>query len=310
MTGTAIVQYLLDHYQDVHIRASFFRTQPTIVSDRVTHIKADLRCLDEIRAMASGCDCAIMSAAYAGGAAYTSSSPFEHMRENLIMNRQMLEAFATEGVSRIVFIGSAVIYQAFNGHITEAELDFNKDPHPSYYGYSWAMRFLEKMCQYLHEQYHMEVVMVRAANIFGPRDKFDPVRSNFIPAIIRKAADRMDPFEAWGSPDVTRDVIYCEDFAEAVVRLADAHPIRFDVFNVGSEVRTTVGQVVDWALKYTGHQPSEIRWVQDKPTTIQYRALDCAKIRKAIDWQPAHTIEEGLAKTAQWWMAHREEWTR
>ena len=116
------------------------------------------------------------------------------------MNRQMLEAFHLEGVKRIVFIGSAVIYQAFEGSITEGELDFNQDPYPAYFGFAWAMRFLEKLCAYLHEQHGHEVIMIRAANIFGPRDKFDVERSNFIPAIIRKAADKMDPFELWGTP--------------------------------------------------------------------------------------------------------------
>lgn len=310
MTGTSILQTILDQHPSVQIRAAVFHTEPAIQSDRVTYVRGDLRNLGECRKMVAGCDCAIMAAAYAGGAAYTTRSPFEHTRENLWMNWQMLEAFHLEEVKRIVFIGSAVIYQAFEGSIREAELDFNRDPHMAYYGFAQAMRFLERMCSYLHEKYGHEVVMVRAANIFGPRDKFDPGRSNFIPAIVRKAVDRMDPFELWGVPEVTRDVIYCDDFAKAVVMLADADHITCDAFNGGTGVRTTVGEVANWALKYAGHKPREIKWIQDKPTTITFRALDVTKLKEAVGWEPDFSIEQGVAQTVTWWQENREVWQR
>ena len=310
MTGTSILRRILADHPRARIRAAIHQTEPDVQSDRIETVRGDLRNLDDCRRMAAGCDCAIMAAAYAGGAAYTTQSPFEHARENLVMNRQMLEAFHLEGVKRVVFIGSAVIYQSFSGSITEDELDFNKDPHMAYFGFGWAMRFLEKMCWYLHEAFNHEVIMVRAANIFGPRDKFDPTRSNFIPAIIRKAAQKTDPFELWGEPDVVRDVIYCDDFAQAIVLLANADHISCDAFNVGSGVKTTVGDVAQWALTYTDHRPSEIKWISDQPTTIKYRALDVSKLKNAVGWQPEHSIEEGVKQTAQWWLKHQETWTR
>ena len=310
MTGTSILRYLLEHYPTTPIRAAIRQTEPAVQSERVTYVRGDLRELKDCRKVAAGCDCAILAAAHAGGAGYTTQSPFEHTRENLLMNRQMLEALHLEGVKRIVFIGSAVIYQSFEGSIREDELDFNKDPHLAYFGFAWAMRFLEKMCWYLHETYGHEVIMVRAANIFGPRDKFDPQRSNFIPAIVRKAVDRMDPLELWGEPEVTRDVIYCDDFAKAVVMLADADGIVCDAFNGGSGMRTTVGDVVNWALKYAEHTPKETRWVQDRPTTIKFRALDVTKLKTAVGWVPDFTIERGVKETVSWWQQHKEVWQR
>ena len=311
MTGSSIARYLLDHYRSTTIVASTFKTEPAVQSDRIRFVQGDLRSMEDCRRMAKGCDVAVMAAAYAGGAGYTTASPFEHARENLLMNRSMLEAFFLEGVKRIVFIGSSAIYQAFDGRIKEDQLDFNQDPHTAYFGFGWAMRFLEKMCQNIHKEYGTEVVVVRAANIFGPRDKFDPKRSNFIPAMVRKAVDRMDPFEVWGSPDVVRDVIFCEDFARAVTMLAHDDRIRFDTFNVGSGVRTTVGDVVTWALAAAGHRPGHgVQYIQDKPTTIRFRALDCTRVQEAIQWKPEHSVEQGIRKTTQWWMENKDTWTR
>ncbi|MFC1760944.1 NAD-dependent epimerase/dehydratase family protein [Planctomycetota bacterium] len=310
MAGTSILQRILAEYPTAKINAAWFRTPPAVQSDRITCVQGDLRDLDDCRRMATGCDCAIMAAAYTGGAAYTSRSPFEHMRENLLMNRQMLEALHLEDVQRIVFIGSAVIYQSFEGNICENELDFNKDPHMAYFGFAWAMRFLEKMCEYLHTTFDHEIVRVRAANIYGPRDKFAPDRSNFIPAIVRKAVDRMDPLTLWGEPDVTRDVIYCDDFAKAVVMLAAANPIKNEAFNVGSGRPTTVREVVGWALKYAGHKPKHTEWISERPTTIKYRALDIGKLQAAIGWKPDTTAEQGVQQTVAWWQENKEHWQR
>jgi GDP-L-fucose synthase len=310
MTGASILRVLLQRYPETRIKAGIFHTEPALTSERITYVRGDLRDLQVCRRMVRGCDCVIMAAARTGGAAYTTRSPFEHTRENLWMNWQMLEAVRLEAVPRLVFIGSAVIYQPVEGFVREDELDHNADPHMAYFGLAQALRFLETMCRFLHEQYGHAVVMVRAANIFGPRDKFDPARSNFIPAIVRKAVDRQEPFELWGSPDVTRDVIYCDDFARAVTLLADAPEITCDVFNVGSGRRTTVGQVADWALQYADHAPREIRWVQDRPTTLAFRGLDIHKLQRAVNWAPACRTEQGVARTVSWWREHREGWRR
>jgi nucleoside-diphosphate-sugar epimerase len=311
MTGSSILSCLLRQHPTTQAVACCRQTEPCVRSGRVRTVYGDLRSLEECRRMVHGCDVGIMAAAYAGGAGFTTTSPFDHTRENLQMNWALLEAFYQEGVRRIVFIGSSAIYQAFDGSIKEDELDMNRDPHEAYFGFGWAMRFLEKMGLYLHRRYGFEVILVRAANIFGPRDKFDPARSNVIPALIRKAVDRMDPFEVWGSPDVVRDAIFCDDVADAVVRLADADSIRCDAFNLGSGVRTRVGDIVTWALDAAGHSPSQgIRYVGDKPTTIGFRALDCSKVQQAVGWRPAHTIEEGIRETTRWWTENKESWRR
>jgi len=310
MTGSGILRYILENHPAARIRAGRHITEPVVRHERIEYVKGDLRSIDECRAMARGCDCAIMAAAHAGGAGFTKAFPWEHMKENLLMNLRMLEAFHLEKVKRVVFIGSAVLYQEFEGSIKEEELDFNREPHEAYYGFAWGMRFIEKLCAFLNKKYGMEIVITRAANIFGPYDKFNPQVSNFIPAIIRKAVDNMDPFEVWGSSDVTRDVIYVDDFAKAIVMLLDSDKIKFDIFNIGSGEKTSVGSIVEWALKYTGHKPSRVKYTQDKPTTIKFRALDCSKIKDAVGWRPQYIVEEGVKKTAEWWIKNKELWKK
>lgn len=308
--GSAIMQYILDNYPTTKIRASYRQTKPFIKHKQIEYVEGDLRLSEDCRRMAKRCDCAIMAASHSGGSKIMTSQPWKFINDNIIMNSQMLEAFYFENVKRVIYIGTAAVYQEFEGYIKEEELDKNKDPHSAYFGVAWISRFVEKLCQFWYEKTGMETLIVRAANIFGPYASFDPSRSYFIPAIIRKAVDKLDPFEVWGSSDVTRDVLYCEDFASAIVMLLDNEKIKFDIFNIGSGMKTTVGEVVNWALKHSGHKPSKINYDLSKPTTIKFRALDITKIKTLLGWQPKYTIEEGIKKTVEWWIANKETWKK
>ena len=310
MAGTSILKCLLESCPGININAAYHKRQPFVNDKRVNYMRCDLNSVENCRDVSRDCGVAIMAASYAGGASFVRSYPWEHMKENLLMNVAMLEALRLEGIRRVIFISSAVVYQEFEGSIREEELDLNIPPSEAYFGFGCAMRFLEQMCAFINKKYGIETIVVRLANIFGPYDKFNPEVSNFVPAIIRKAAAKMDPFEVWGNPDVTRDVLYSGDFARAITIMALDSNIESGVFNLGSGVETTVGNVVDWALKYAGHKPSQVKYIQNKPTTIKFRALDCSKAKTVLGWQPEYSIEDAVKVTTEWWIKNQDTWKR
>ena len=311
LVGSSIMKYLLDNYPTTRIRASFYNhTKIFIKNERVEYVYGDLGLREVCKKISVGCDCAIMAAANSGGSNVFTSEPWKQITDNVIMSSQQLEAFYFNNIKRVVYISSAILYQDFDKYVKEDDLDLNIDPHPTYFGAGWVQRFLEKLCKFWHDKYGMEILVLRAANIFGPYAKFDPQASNFIPALIRKAVDKKEPFEVWGTPDVTRDVIYSEDFARAIAMILDNDKIKFDTFNIGSGVQTTVRDVVGWALKYAGHKPLTIKYNSDRPTTGKFRALDCSKAKEILGWQPKYGIEEGIKKTTEWWIKNRNQWIR
>jgi len=311
VAGSSIIQYIISNYPTVKIRAAYYKhTKPFIRHERVEYVFGDLKSQEDCRKMVEGCDCAIMAAARTAGSKVIVSQPWEQINDNLIMNAVMFEAFHSKKIKRVVYIGSATLYQETEGHIKEDSLDLNIEPHPAYFGFAWVVRFIEKLCKFWYDKYGMEIIIARAANIFGPYAKFDPATSNFIPAIIRKAVDKLDPFDVWGSPGVTRDTIYSEDFGRAIVMMMDNNKIGFDVFNIGTGVKTTVTDVVQLALKCAGHEPSRIQYSEDRPTTSKFRALDCTKARELLGWQPQFTIEQGISKTTEWWIQNKDWWSK
>ena len=310
LVGSSIIRQILANHSTTRIRATHLHTAPFIQHERVEYIEVDLKSEADCQKLANGCDCAVMAAAAsAGGAGLVTSEPWRQVNDTLIMNTQMLQAFHHASVRRVIYIGSVTLYQDFEGHIQEDDLDLNQDPHKAYLGIGWVVRFTEKLCQFWR-QYGMDILVARSANVFGPYARFDPRASNFIPAIIRKAVERMDPFEVWGSPDVTRDVIYSEDLSQAIAMMMDNDRVRSGAFNIGSGVQTKVSDVVTWALKSAGHAPRHIKYLADRPTTNKFRALDCSKIKATLGWQPQHTIEQGVQKTTEWWLENKERWNK
>lgn len=310
MAGSAILKRLLEHDQTVTILAACNKTEPFLHNERIEYARVDLTSLDVCRSVLAGCDHAVMAAASTSGAGVLTTQPWQQVNANLFMNATFLQALAETGVKRLVLVGSASLYQNFEGCIREDQLDLNQDPPEAYLGIGWVTRYIEKLCSFWHRQSGLDIVMVRASNIFGPYSRFNPQTSNFIPALIRKAVDGLDPFEVWGSPDVTRDVIYADDFARAIVMLLEREDIRFDVFNIGSGVKTTVGDVLGWSLKYTRHVPSRIVYNDERPSTVPFRALDCSKAREVLGWNPQFTVEQGIENTITWWKEYKDRWTK
>jgi len=310
LTGASVVKCLTRQYPAARIRATYHTTPPFFSHERIDYVRADLTHRQDCRNASAGCQYAVLAAATTGGAQVAKAEPARQMTDNLVMDAMMLEAMQAEGVKRVIYLSSATVYQPFDGYIREEDLDWNLDPHESYLGVGWAKRSAEKLCQFWHEKYGMEILIVRCANIYGPYAKFDPHTSNFIPALVRKAVDRMDPFEVWGDAHVVRDVIYVDDVAHVVSLLLDKRDIPFGIFNLGCGKVTTVGEVVDIVLHHAAHCPQRVMYTGHLPTTIGFRALNCDKIKQTLDWAPAHTVGEGISLTLDWWRSNKESWQR
>ncbi len=309
LAGSGVLRCLLDRHPHLTIRAVTYKhMRPFFRHPRVHYAYGDLRQAKDCHRLARGCEAAVMTSGVTPNAFTAHLGPENQVNENVLLNIQFLNALGQAGVRRTVFVSSAAVYQEFGGAIKESELDMNVDPPPAYFGIGWTMRFFEKMCRFWHERTGMEILIARAANIFGPCDRFDPMVSRFIAALIRRAVDKEDPFEVWGRPEVARDVIYIDDFAEAVRLMLDHDTLRSDTFNIGSGVATTVGQVVSWILGHAGHDPEQIVYHEHKPMTLAFRCLDCSKARRLLGWKPEHTVEVGIRKTLQWWKANMKWW--
>lgn len=312
MVGRAIIDCFISECKNFEIKAIVNTQNNFVINDpRVKIIQGDLRSFRVCKELSQGCDYAIMAAANTGGAAHNLNNTYDQINDNLIMNVQMLKAFQESKVKRILQIGSATCYQSKNSNIAEDEIDFNINPHQTHFGIGWTTRFLEKVAEFLYHKYNMEIIMIRAANVFGPYAQFNPQRSNFIPALIRKAVNKMDPFEVWGSPLTERDVIFSKNFAYYCYDLIMNDQIKFDVFNIGSGCGYTIKYILELILDILKFNPNKIEFKEITKNNLNKRILNCDKLKKSLRKNYNFVdLKTGLTETINWWKKFKSQWHR
>jgi len=310
MTGAAVIRQLLAAEPTVQVRATWNRTPPDFNDERLEWVQADLTRRAACQTVVAGVDGAILAAAVTGGARALTERPETQVTDNLVIDAVLFESLALAGVPRCVFFSTASLYQPLVGQIREEQLDRNEPPHSAHRGIGFVKRASEQLCQFWHERSGLACGILRAANIYGPRAAFDPARSNFIPALIRKAVERLDPFEVWGSADVVRDVIFVSDAAAASIQLLAVPDLGCETHNLGTGDPCTVGDVVRASLEAACHTPSSVVYSGSGPVTVEARVLHCQRLEQRLGWKPTITLDEGVLRTLRWWQDNKESWTR
>ena len=257
-----------------------------------------------------GAEIAILCAAETSGAGFSDSIQFDQFLINSKIDINSLKLAAEAGVKKIIYVGTASSYQEHDGYITENMMDWEEGPSLAHFGVGWSKRVAEKFCYYLHSHRGIEVAILRLSNIYGPMAKFDPITSNFIPALIRKAVNRLDPFPVWGNPDVKRDILFVDDFASAVIRCLRKKELGFNTFNIGSGKVVSVDKVVELVLKAASHDPYKIEYEAGPKSNLSFRGLNCKKAERELGWKSETSNEIGLKHTTIWWMKNKEKWRK
>jgi GDP-L-fucose synthase len=145
----------------------------------------------------------------------------------------------------------------------------------------------------------MQTVIVRPANLYGPHDKYDLDKCHVTPASIIKVATRLDPIPVWGDGTEIRDLLYVEDFCEALQLIMEKEQ-QHEIYNVGSNAGYSVNEVIGYLKEIEGLE-SPIDYVNNKAPMIPTRLIDSFKVYDKLGWSAKTSIKEGLEKTLNWY---------
>jgi len=270
-----------------------------IKDKRIDTVKADLFGIEDCLTAVKGVDIVCHAGGGAIGAAVTAGNPMSAIAANMITTIQTLQAAWMEGVERFLLLSSHTTYPNADYPIKEEEM-WSGPTDPSYFGYGWMRRYLERLAEFVVTRSDMKIAIVRPTAAYGRWDNFDPVTSHVIPALIRRALEKEDPYVVWGSPDVVRDFINASDLARggllALEKYATCDPV-----NLGCGKAATISEIVDMILKVTGHEKAKVEFDISKPTTIPFRMVDTSKATKVLGFEPKISLEEGLRDTVEWY---------
>lgn len=218
------------------------------------------------------------------------ADPIYDAQTNIIGMLNLLEDAVRFGTRKVIFASTGGAVYGEEGPLPTPE-DYPPKP-VSPYGVSKLTG--EHYLFYYNATYGMSYVALRFANVYGPRQ--DPFGEAGVVAIFSQKMLRNEQPVINGNGMQTRDYVYVDDVVDAVT--ASIYSDISDVFNVGTGVETSVNQLFRLLVDVTGKEIKEV-YGPAKKGEQQRSCLSCDKIRKALDWEPKTPLQEGLARTVE-----------
>jgi nucleoside-diphosphate-sugar epimerase len=262
----------------------------------------DLRRWDNCLQATRGIDEVYGLAADMGGMGFISAHHSEILHNNSLINTHTLEAARLNDVKRYFYTSSACVYPEYKQ--TEANVVPLKeeDAYPAMPqdAYGWEKLVMERLCTHYREDYGLETRIVRFHNIFGPQGTWEGGREKAPAAMCRKIAvaklSNNHEIEMWGDGEQTRSFCYIDDTLEGIYRLMRSD-YRFPL-NIGSDRMVTINELATIVAKIAGIDIT-IKHING-PMGVRGRNSDNTRLREVLKWEPALTLEQGLAYTYQW----------
>jgi len=306
--GSHLVELLVEDGADVTVVDNLERGRldnlRAVIKD-ITFIQKDLRDFAVCKEVTRGMDVVMNLAAKVAGIHYNRYHHGDMFTSNILLSTNVLEAARINDVARFTVVSTACIYP-HDAIVPTPESEGERGtPEPTNEGYGWAKRMAEKQGQYYAEEYGMEVAIARPFNAYGPRDCFDEATSHVMPALIKKVLDGDDPVIVWGSGNQSRAFVHVKDFAMGLKLVTEKYPIAVPV-NIGHDHEVTIKELLQTITRMTGQNPRVVYDVS-MPEGYPRRAADITRLRAATGgWEPAISLEEGLAETIEWYLTNKE----
>lgn len=260
-------------------------------------INCDLTDYNITKLLLRDTDYVFMMAAKTFGLGLLKASPDKLVRDNLVMNANVLQACYELKVKKVFMVSSSVVYQDEHSRVIEEhDLNLNQDPYYVYKGVGWVKRYTEQLAKF-YDSLGMKVVTVRPTGVYGKYDKYDDTHSHIIPAIIKKCLSNKE-LEVWGTGTNIKDFIYVEDFVQDIVSLFEKYDGPEPV-NMCSGKLYSIKNIVDMIVKLTGFS-GEIEYNTNKPETIGAKILSNKKLTNIIGKRNYIDLSTGLSKTIEW----------
>lgn len=251
-------------------------------------------------------DLIIHLAASVGGIEANRKNPGAFFYDNLSMGIHLIEAARQAGVEKFLTCGTICSYPKYTPVPFKEEDLWNGYPEETNAPYGLAKKMLLVQGLAYRQQYDFNSIFLLPVNLYGPGDNFDLVTSHVIPALIRKCIEAKeqgrDHISVWGSGKATREFLYVEDAAEAIVLAAENYDGSEPV-NIGTGKEITIKELVEAIVHETGFK-GEIRWDPTKPDGQPRRCLDVQKAKNYFGFAAKVDLKTGLEKTVQWYLHH------
>ena len=242
-------------------------------------------------------------AAVVGGIGASRVNAGRFFYDNLAMGVHLMEEARLFGIQKFVAIGTICAYPKFT-EVPFKERDlWNGYPEETNAPYGLAKKMLLVQSQAYRQQYGFNSIYLLPVNLYGPGDNFSPDSSHVIPALIKKCLDairdRKKSIVIWGTGKASREFLYVDDAARAIVLAAERYN-KSDPVNIGAGFEISIKALVKLIVKLTGFQ-GKVLWDSSQPDGQPRRCLDTRKAKKEFGFKAQVSLEDGLKQTIDWY---------
>lgn len=298
LIGRPLVEMLIAAGAKVRIASL---DDPSRAHPQAEFMRVDLTDMNNCLKACEGMDMVFHLAGIKGSPKMTREKPASFFVPTILFNTNMMEAARRSGAERYLFTSTVGVYGP-------AEVFYEDDvwktfPSENDKFAGWAKRMGELQAEAYAIEYGWDkIAIVRPANVYGPYDNFDPANAMVIPSLVKRAMDGENPLVVWGDGSPVRDFIYAKDVAKGMLVALEkcpGHPI-----NLGSGVGYSIKEIVEVIVNNMEKKP-EVVWDTTKPAGDKKRLMDISRA-KALGWQPAIFIEEGIKEVMQWYKENKD----
>jgi GDP-L-fucose synthase len=264
----------------------------------------DLRFVDQCARAVDGCDVVLHLAAPTGGIAFSRTFPASQYHDSMLINLNLLEAARQSGVRRFLGVGNLLAYPATAPSPLREDTLHDGPVASTHLGIGLVKRDMVSLAEMYRLEHGLHVTNVLCANVYGPRDRFDPRHSHVIPATILKCF-RDEDLVVWGDGTPTRDFIYVDDAAVGILLAAERLEAgQYTNLASGSEI--SIASLVELIARISGFA-GRIVFDDSKASSDPRRVASTVRCRELLGFRAGVGIEEGLRRTIEWYRAHRAQ---
>ncbi|MCF8539964.1 MAG: GDP-L-fucose synthase [Candidatus Nanopelagicales bacterium] len=248
-------------------------------------------------------DVVIDAAARVGGIMANSTYPVDFLKDNMLIQTNVMDAAHAANVERFLFLGSSCIYPR---HATQPirESSLMTGPlEPTNQAYAMAKIAGIYYIEAFRTQYNRHWISAMPTNLYGPRDNFNLETSHVLPAFIRRfheaKASGADKVTVWGTGAPRREFLHVDDLAQACLMLLQKYDSA-ETINIGWGDDLPIKDLAETVADVIGFEGS-IEWDTSKPDGMPRKLLDTSRIN-ALGWYPSIKLRDGVASTYQWYL--------
>jgi len=275
-----------------------------------THSELDLTSQADVRRFfeAERPEVVILAAARVGGIHANNSRPALFIRDNLLIQDNVIDAAYRSGVAKFVFLGSSCIYPKLCPQPIKEDYLLTGPLEPTNEWYAIAKIAGVKMCQAYRREFGFDAISLMPTNLYGPGDNFDLQNSHVLPALIRRFHEAKvrgdESVTIWGTGTPRREFLHVDDLADAILYLLQAYDAE-PIVNIGWGEDVTIRELAEMVMSAIGYSGA-LKFDSTKPDGTPRKLLDVSRLA-GLGWKAKIPLKTGIERTYAWFREHSSD---